>query len=66
MQGKKKCHDEIVLEALVFSYSRPDFPYFEINGIMHSAVTSGSAEVVGSRCYMRKGNRAPKLQSLLL
>lgn len=28
-KGKEKSLDEIVLEAFVFRYSRPEFPYFE-------------------------------------
>jgi len=50
----------------VFRYSRLEFPCFEnqwCNAL--SRVTSGSAEIVGSRCYMRKGNRAPKLLNLI-
>lgn len=34
--------------------------------LRQSAVTSNSAETVGTRCYTKKGNRAPKLLYLLL
>ena len=55
----------MILEAVVFRYSRPEFPYFEDQWYTAlSRLTTGSAEIVGSRCCMRKGNRAPKMLSL--
>lgn len=62
--GKEKYLYEIVIEALVFCYTRPEFPCFENRWYSAlSSVTNGSGEIVGSRWYMRKGNRAPKLLS---
>lgn len=34
----------------------PNFPVLKIIGVMYSAVTSCSAEIVGHSCYLRKGN----------
>lgn len=64
---RKKNLDGVVLEALAFTYSRPEFASFE-NHWYHvlSRVTNCSAETVGSSCCLRKGNSTKTVESLLL
>lgn len=67
MQGKEKNLDEIVLQAFVFRYSRPEFPCFEnycCNVL--SRVTNCSAEIVGHSCCLRRGNDTKTDVSVLL